>query len=103
MRFVPIVLLFGIIANFLVVIIFRLKLDRDYEKRFLDYSEQLHSQLVSFSSNVLFRVDCFLQSNSYSRVSCPEFSDYSFSRSSSLFDDKGTWDYVFYISSRWYF
>ena len=93
MRYMPIILLIGIICNLLCIVVFRLKLDRKYSAEFKALSTSLQSDLVSFSSDALSRIDNYFLSNKVSRASSPR-SDVS--PSDILFLDSGDYDYYYY-------
>lgn len=99
MRYLPIVLLLGILANFICVVVFRLKLDRRYQSEFNELSHALHVELMTFSRDALARVDSYFASNkvnsvnSVSSVSSSSSSD----PTSVLFRDSGECDYYYYV------
>lgn len=102
MRYLPIVLLIGILSNFLCLVVFRLKLDRKYDSRFADLSTSLNEQLVSFSTASLARIDNYFRSNLQSRVNSSFSSTASLSKDdydpkSVLFLDSGECDYYYYL------
>lgn len=95
MRYVPIVLLFGIFLNFSCVLIFRLKLDRKMNNDFKLLADSLQSQLVSFSSDALKQIDDYFFSNRVSRSSSFSDSPASSSPEDILCRDSGEWDYSY--------
>lgn len=97
MRYMPIVLLIGIIANTACVLLFRLKLDRRHQEQLRDISNTFHSQLVSFSSDALSRIDNYIISNRTQSVNST--SSDTDSISSALFSETGDCDYHYFTVS----
>lgn len=63
MKFLPLILLIGIIANVCCVLIFRLKLDRHYQKEFAQLSNTLKSDISNFAVDSLRSIDNYFVSN----------------------------------------
>lgn len=97
MRFLPIVLLLGILANFICVIVFRLKLDKQYQEKFTVFSESLKSDISRFSSDALFSIDSYFVSNSFKFASSlSNISSNSNEVKNPFLLDGGEWNYHYF-------
>lgn len=94
MRYLPIVLLFGIILNFGCVVFFRLSLDRKHQREIREMASSFHEQIVSFSSDALRRIDDYFISNRVSNAVSPSGVS-TVNPQDVLFKDSGEWDYSF--------
>lgn len=99
MRYVPFVLLLGILANFVCVVVFRLKLDREYDKKFSLMSDTINAQVHQFSLDALRSIDMYFVSNSV-RKSVSSVSDSSSGLKTDIvfYDDGGYWSYDYFLS-----
>lgn len=99
MRYIPIVLLFGILANFVCVVVFRLKLDREYDKRFSLMSDTINAQVHQFSVDALRSIDMYFVSNSVlGSVSSGSDSPSELKADVVFYDDGGDWSYDYFLS-----
>lgn len=97
MRFMPIVLLIGILLNFGCVVVFRLKLDRKMGRDFDSLSDSLRSQVADLTVAALASIDAYFVSNNIPRsasspVSSSDEIDITFHK------EIGDWDYDYFIS-----
>lgn len=98
MRFMPIVLLIGILLNFGCVVVFRLKLDRKMGRDFDALSNTLRSQVSDLTVAALASIDAYFASNniptttSSSVVSSSDEIDITFHK------EIGDWDYDYFLS-----
>lgn len=99
MRFMPLIFLFGILFNCVCVLVFRLKLDRQYNERFVEYRNALSIQLADFTTNTLYSIDRFLTSNVVARARSDDSAFVSDGDSDSAFSLHrvvGDWDYNYF-------
>lgn len=97
MRFLPVVLLLGILANFICVIVFRLKLDNQYQDKFTVFSESLKSDISTFTSDALSSIDSYFVSNSLKSASSPSnVSSNTHEVNNPFLLDGGEWNYHYF-------
>lgn len=97
MRFLPIILLLGILANFICVIVFRLKLDKQYQEKFTTFSESLKYDISRFTTDALSSIDSYFVSNSFKFASSPSnFSSTSNEVKNPFLLDGGEWNYHYF-------
>ena len=99
MRFMPLVLLVGIIFNFVCVVVFRLKLDRKMSSDFDKLSESLQGQVSDLTVSALRSIDSYFVSNSIPRSSSSVSSSSSSDEMELTFHKEiGEWDYDYFLS-----
>lgn len=97
MKFVPVLLLFGIILNVCCVLIFRLKLDRHYKIEFSQLSNNLKTELAAFAADSLRSIDNYFVSNRLSFVTSATTNHIENVTTEEVFyKDGGEWYYVFF-------
>lgn len=96
-RFLPIILLFGILFNCAAVVVFKIKNDRRVASEYQNLSNALHSQVESFSLSALRSIDSYFISNSvYRSSSVTNFLSGSTSPKSPVYDVVGDWEYIYW-------
>ena len=97
MRFMPLVLLIGILLNFVCVVVFRLKLDRKMGRDFVSLSDSLRSQVTDLTVAALSSIDAYFVSNNIPR-SASFASSPSDEIDATFHREVGDWDYDYFLS-----
>lgn len=102
-RVIAFVLLFGIILNSVLILIFRLKMDRAYRARFDTFSTEVKSSISDFTVAAMASIDSYFASNYLGRASSSDshpsnsvYSSPSPSDTSPFHIPSGSWEFVYY-------
>lgn len=98
MRFLPIVLLLGIVFNSVVVLVYRVKSERDFSRRYDDFRQLVNSQMHSLTVDALSRIDNYFLSNSVLRAqSANSPANSVVDIPSPFYENSGNWNYHFMV------
>lgn len=97
MKFLPVILLIGIIANVCCVLIFRLKLDRHYQSEFTQLSNTLKSDIANFAAESLRSIDYYFVSNCLNQSTFAITNNNNYATNDDVFyKDGGEWFYTYF-------
>ena len=99
MRFIPFILVVGVLLNCLLCVVFKLRIDRRYNDQFVSFRSELSSDVQDFTRRALSTIDDYFLSNQVSRVSSdssPVLNSSPNDNGSPLLKDIGDWKYTYF-------